>query len=63
MADDLEPGMWRLTDATGTRMGRYTEDWWEVADRAGAKFSPTVPPDEPLRYDRALEMAKAGARR
>lgn len=55
---NLDPSRWTLTDASGTRSGRYTEDWWAVADRAAAKYGSPPDPDEPLRYARALAMAR-----
>ena len=57
-ADPLKPGMWGLDG----KRGRYSGEWWDVMNRAGAKFSPEVPADEVLRYAGALAMAKEGAK-
>jgi hypothetical protein len=34
----LQPGMWRYTDATGTRIGQLPADVWAFVERADAKF-------------------------
>jgi hypothetical protein len=38
---DLQPGMWRYTDATGTRIGKLPagdDALWDFISRADAKF-------------------------
>lgn len=59
----IRPSTWTLTDSTGTRTGRYSEPWWDVCDRAAAKYGSPPDPDEPMRYARALAMARADDRR
>ena len=61
--ESAKPRAWRITDPTGTRTGRYSEPWWDVCDRAAAKYGSPPDPDEPLRYARALAMARADDRR
>jgi len=36
--DPLNPGMWRYTDATVTRIGKLPADVWAFVERADAKF-------------------------
>lgn len=39
---------------------RMREDWCDVMDRAAARFGGPAPADEPIRYARALVMARQG---
>lgn len=57
-SDPMKPGMWRVDD----RMGRFTEDWVDVMNRAAAKYGSPANADEPLRFARARKIAQEGSK-